>query len=141
MKRLLLALFVLGSLLSPAAVADVVVVVGATSPVSVLSRNEVVNIFLGRFRELPSGISAQPIDLPAAHPDRESFYRLLVGKNPAEMSAYWARLVFSGRTWPPIQTERLEYAVGAVQNIPGGIGYMDRSKVGGRLKIVFEFTQ
>jgi hypothetical protein len=90
---------------------------------------------------MPSGVPAQPVDLPATHPDRDGFYRLLVGKSPAEMSAYWARLVFSGRTWPPIQTERLEEAVGAVQNIPGGIGYMDRSKVGGRLKIVFEFTQ
>jgi ABC-type phosphate transport system substrate-binding protein len=141
MKRLLLALFVLGNLLPLPAVADIVVVVGATSPVAVLSRNEVVNIFLGRFRELPSGISAQPIDLPATHPDRDGFYRQLVGRTPAEMSAYWARLVFSGRTWPPIQTDRFEDAVGAVQNIPGGIGYMDRSKVGGRLKIVFEFTQ
>jgi hypothetical protein len=141
MKRLLLALFVLGNLLPLPAVADVVVVVGATSPVSVLSRNEVVNIFLGRFRELPSGISAQPIDLPATHPDRDGFYRRLVGRTPAEMSTYWARLVFSGRTWPPIQTERLEDAVGAIQNIPGGVGYMDRSKVGGRLKIVFEFAQ
>jgi ABC-type phosphate transport system substrate-binding protein len=139
----LLSIFIFLIVLSPIAVAaePIVVVVNSGSAVDTLSQNEVVNIFLGRFRQFSSGIAAQPVDLPVSHPARADFYRLLVGKSPAEINAYWARLIFSGQTLPPIQTDRQEDAINAIQNKPGGIGYLERSKVGGRLKIVFEFTQ
>jgi hypothetical protein len=97
----------------------------------------VINIFLGRFRQLPSGITAQPIDLPVS-PVRAQFYRALVNKEPAEINAYWARLIFSGRTSPPIQTEQPEEVIKALRANPGGIAYMERSKVSSREKIVFE---
>ena len=119
----------------------IVVVVNATSGVELLSHNDVVNIFLGRFRQFPSGLAAQPFDLPVAHPARGEFYRRLVDKSPAEINAYWARLVFSGRTSPPIQTARFDEVIPMVQNNLGGISYMERSKVGGRLKIVYELAQ
>ena len=131
----------LGFLPIAATAENIVVVVNATSGVELLSHNEVVNIFLGRFRQFSSGLAAQPIDLPIAHPSRADFYRLLVGKSPAEINSYWARLVFSGRTLPPVQTARFEEVIPAIQNTPGGISYMERSKVGGRLKIVYELAQ
>ena len=87
---------------------SIVVVVNPGSGVDTLSRNEVINIFLGSFRQLPSGIAALPIDLPPGHPARAEFYRLLVGKNPAEINTYWARLIFSGKTRPPIQAQRFD---------------------------------
>lgn len=69
--------------------------------IETLSRTDVINIFMGRFRQLPSGATAQPIDIPVS-PVRAQFYRVLVNKEPAEMNAYWARLVFARRTVPPV---------------------------------------
>ncbi|MBP8926610.1 MAG: hypothetical protein KBG75_12190 [Pseudomonadales bacterium] len=120
---------------------SIVVVVNPGSGVDTLSRNEVINIFLGSFRQLPSGIAALPIDLPPGHPARAEFYRLLVGKNPAEINTYWARLIFSGKTRPPIQAQQVEDAMSMVQGSIGAITYLERSKVSGRLKIVFELAQ
>lgn len=120
---------------------SIVVVVNPGSGVDNLSRNEVINIFLGSFRQLPSGIAALPIDLPPGHPARAEFYRLLVGKNPAEINTYWARLIFSGKTRPPIQAQQVEDAMSMVQGSVGAITYLQRSKVSGRLKIVFELAQ
>src|SRR5512146_3193205 len=81
--------------LAPAARAgDLVVVVNPKSGVHQLSRDEVINIFLGRYRQLPGGIAAEPLDLPAGVADRALFYERLVGKDQAEINAYWARLVF-----------------------------------------------
>lgn len=119
---------------------SIVVVANPAAGVETLSRNDVINIFLGSFRQLPSGIAALPIDLPPGHPARAEFYRLLVGKNPAEINAYWARLIFSGRTRPPIQAQRLEDAVSMVQGSVGAITYLERSQVSGKLKIVFELA-
>lgn len=135
-RRILLLLALLPTL---AAAESLVVVVNPMSGVETLSRTDVINIFLGRFRQLPSGITAQPIDLPAS-PARVEFYRALVNKEPAEINAYWARLVFSGRTSPPIQTEHLEEVISALRAHPGGIAYLERSKVSRKEKIVFELT-
>ena len=44
--------------------AEPVVVVNARSAVPKLSRDEVINIFLGRYRQLPTGETALPIDQP-----------------------------------------------------------------------------
>ena len=120
---------------------NLVVVINPNSGVERLSRNDVINIFLGSFRQLPSGIAALPVDLPALHPDRAAFYRQLVGKNTAEINTYWARLIFSGRTRPPIQVEQFEEAVALVQSVVGAITYMERDKVNEKLKIVFELSQ
>lgn len=135
-RRLLLLLTLLPAL---AAAEVLVVVVNPASGIETLSRTDIINIFLGRFRQLPSGIPAQPIDLPVSMA-KAQFYRALVNKEPAEINAYWARLVFSGRTSPPLQTENPDDAIKALHASPGGIAYLERSKVSSREKIVFEFT-
>ena len=138
LRHLFLPLAILFALLPmPAAAESIVVVVNPESGIETLSRSDVINIFLGRFRQLPSGITAQPIDLPVS-PVRAQFYRALVNKEPAEINAYWARLIFSGRTSPPIQTEQPEDVIKALRANPGGIAYLERSKVSSREKIVFE---
>lgn len=142
MKRLLLRFILVFVVLMPlvAGAESIVVVVNPGSGVETLSRNDVINIFLGSFRQLPSGIPALPVDLPQGHPARVEFYRLLVGKNPAEINTYWSRLIFSGKTRPPIQAQRVEDAMSMVQGSVGAITYLERSKVSGRLRIVFELS-
>lgn len=138
----LLRLALLLIALSPcmACAESIVVVVNPASGVEALSRNEVINIFLGSFRQMPSGQPALPVDLPQGNPVRAEFYRLLVGKNPAEINTYWSRLVFSGKTRPPIQAERVEDAISMVQGSLGAITYLERSRVSGKLRIVFELA-
>ncbi len=138
-RRLTVLLLLLMPLL--AAAESIVVVVNPDSGVTTLSRNEVINIFLGSFRQLPSGLVASPVDLPPAHPARAEFYRRLVGKSPAEINTYWARLVFSARTRPPIQAERLEDAISLAQGSAAAITYLERSRVTGRLRVVFELAE
>ena len=140
MRRLCSLLLVLLAFLPPPAVAEsLVVVVNPASGIETLSRNDVINIFLGRFRQLPTGVAAQPIDLPVSQ-SRAQFYRSLVNKEPAEINAYWARLVFSGRTSPPLQTEHADDALKALHANLGGVAYLERSKVSSREKIVFELV-
>lgn len=136
--RPLLIAFLLILPLVAEAKADVVVVANPRSGIDRLSRDEVINIFLGRFRQLSSGLSVQPVDLPATQPEKATFYLRLVNKDLAEINAYWSRLVFSGRTEPPVQAKSTEDLVEFIAKTPGAIGYMERSKVDGRVKLVFE---
>lgn len=122
------------------AMADLVVVVNAGSGVERLSRDEVINIFLGRYRVLPSGLLALPIDQPASLPLKAQFYRKLVDKDLAEINAYWARLTFSGKTSPPHQAASSAEVMAWLASNRGAIGYVDRSMVDARLRIVMEFA-
>lgn len=119
--------------------ADVVVVTHAKSGIERLTQDDAVNIFLGRYRRLPSGGSAAPVDQPATSSLRAEFYRKLTNKDIAEINAYWARLYFSGKTSPPVQAATATEALGLILSLPGGIGYVDRAQVDSRLKIVLEF--
>lgn len=139
MSRLLLALALV--LLSTCIVAaDLVVVVNAKSGIETLSQDEVINIFMGRYRQLPSGIMAQPVDLAADSPLKAEFYRKLVNKDLAAINAYWARLIFSGKTSPPQQAASAKEAMTWIASNPGGIGYIDRGMADSRLKIVLDLT-
>jgi hypothetical protein len=120
--------------------AEIVVVVDAKAGVDVMSQDEVINIYLGRYRKLPSGIAALPVDLPATDNLRAEFYRKLVDKDLNEINAYWARLHFSGKTAPPAQAATAAEVLKHVTSKPGGIGYIDRSQADARVRIVLAFT-
>lgn len=134
---LLIALLALGA---RQACAELVVVTGQRSGVERLSKQEVIFLFMGRWRLLPSGILAMPIDQAIDSPERADFYRRLVNKEPSEIKAYWSRLVFSGGSRPPYATENREELVRLINSNPGVISYLDRSQVDSRLRIVFEFS-
>jgi len=129
----------LGILCCADALADVVVVVDAKSGVERLTLDEVINIFLGRHRKLPTGVAALPIDQPIAGGLRAEFYRKLADKDLAEINAYWARLYFSGKTRPPLQANSANEVFAHVVGNPGGVGYLERSQVDARVKVVLSF--
>ena len=116
---------------------DMVVIVNAGSHVHSLTRDQVIDIFMGRFRQLPSGATALPIDVddPA---ERQTFYERLVHKNLAEIGSYWARLVFSGQATPPFRAPNSRAALKLVATNPDAIAYCYRSAVAGRVKVVLD---
>ena len=131
---LLLALLPLGASVS----AEPVVVMNARSAVVKLSRDEVINIFLGRYRQLATGEAALPVDQPEGSALRAEFYRKLVNKEPNEINAYWSRLIFSGKTAPPKNALSPAEVVVYLTGNPGAIAYIERTQMASRFKIVLE---
>ncbi|MDD4880546.1 MAG: hypothetical protein PHX10_03125 [Gallionellaceae bacterium] len=121
--------------------ADLVVVVNARNGIERLTLDSVINIFMGRYRQLPSGIPAQPVDQPDGRPEKARFYRLLVNKDLAEINAYWARLIFSGRTSPPYQAKSTAEILDRLARQPGAIAYIERNQADPRVRIVLELER
>ena len=138
------ALFALAALpLAGGACAQtLVVIVNPTIGVQHLSRREVLDIFLGRYRTFPSGTSALPIDLDVSSTERKTFYVLLAHKEPADMGSYWARLTFSGKISPPFAVPDARVAIDIVANNPSAIAYVDRAiaESDRRVRIALEIT-
>jgi hypothetical protein len=125
------------SLVSCAA-SDFVVIANMNSGVDKMSKNEVINVYMGRNRKLASGITALPLDLENPITEKANFYSVMVNKELSEISSYWARLVFSGQGSPPIQMMSQDEAIDMVINRKGAIAYVDRKKIDKRVKVVFD---
>ncbi|TGD75291.1 hypothetical protein E4634_04675 [Mangrovimicrobium sediminis] len=135
MSRVIVAIFlVLATFAAKPALAELVVIANPESGVTELSQNEVINIYMGRYQKLSSGVIAFPVDLADA---RERFYKRLVDKTIAEINSYWARLVFTGRASPPRQMGSREEVLETVASNRGALGYLDESEVSGNVLIVF----
>lgn len=117
--------------------AELVVIVNSDVKVDKLTRNDVINIFMGRYRKFPDGSTVQPLDIKGESIERQDFYKKLLDKNLADINAYWARLIFSGRIAPPLKLGTQYDILERVTNDPAAIGYMERSGLNAKVKVVY----
>lgn len=116
--------------------ADPVVVVSAVSPVDALSREQVGDIFMGRANSFPGGGSITLLDQPENSAIREDFYTRVVGRSAAQAKARWSRMAFTGKGMPPRECQNSEEIKKLIATHPGMIGYIEKSAVDGRVKVV-----
>jgi len=118
------------------AVADVVAVVSARSPIAALSRSQVADIFLGKASHFPDGALAAPIDQAEGSSMRDEFYERIVGKSAAQIKAYWSKIIFTGRGQPPPTVANDDEMKRRIRENPAAIGYIDRRFVDDSVRIV-----
>ncbi|MES2369914.1 MAG: phosphate ABC transporter substrate-binding protein [Pseudomonadota bacterium] len=116
--------------------ADVVAVVSAKNPVTTLSKNQVVDIFLGKTSRFPDGSPAVPIDQVEASAARDEFYASFVGKSPAQLKAYWSKIIFTGRGQPPKEVASSAEVKKLIARNPNAIGYIEQNMVDGSVKVL-----
>lgn len=116
--------------------ADVVAVVSSNSPITTLSKSQVVDIFLGKRTRFPDGSLAVPIDQTEGTAARNEFYSQLAAMSAAQLKAFWSKIIFTGRGQPPIAlATSLEVKKALVAN-PNAIGYIDQSLVDTSVRVV-----
>ncbi|RTL28198.1 MAG: hypothetical protein EKK47_16915 [Burkholderiales bacterium] len=123
-------LFACGLLLGASAVqAQLAVVMGPNG--APISKDILANLYLGRSFEFKA------IDLPEGSPMRDHFYKKLTDRDPAQVKAVWARVVFTGKGQAPLMLPDAESIKKAVATDPKAIGYIDKSAVDSSVKVVF----
>lgn len=136
MNRIVIAsaglLLCLGNELAPA---EEVAVVSARNPVATLTKDQVADIFLGKTGRFPNGSQAIPIDQSEGSPARDEFYLKFAGKSPAQVKAYWSKIIFTGRGQPPREVSNGAEAKRHVAADPNAITYIDRAMVDASVKV------
>jgi ABC-type phosphate transport system substrate-binding protein len=118
--------------------ADVVVVVSSKSSVTSLSAEQTTKIFLGKVVTFPNGQAAVPIDQPEGSAIRDEFYSKVARKNSSQLTAYWAKVIFTGDGRPPLRlTDSVAVRKAIAKNL-NAIGYIDKSAVNRSVKVVLE---
>ncbi len=117
--------------------ADIAVVVNPKNQVRKLSKRQVTDLFMGRYVAFPGGMLALPLDLPVGDNTRDVFYKKISGKSVAQVNAYWAKLIFSGRATPPQVAPGKKEVTEMVANNKNAIAYMNIKDVTSKVKIVY----
>lgn len=119
----------LALLAAPVFAQSVAVIVNPKNAAS-LTTEQVSGIFLGKSNELVG------IDLPDGNPVRDAFYHKVTGKDGAQLKAYWAKLVFTGKAQPLKEFASDAEVKKFVASNPTGIGYIDKSAIDGSVKVI-----
>jgi ABC-type phosphate transport system substrate-binding protein len=124
------------SLVCAAAWADILVVVGVHSPVNSLTKEQVADIYLGNSRVYPDGNKAIATIIGSGSTKNEFFTKVL-DRSDSQVRAIWARQTFTGRGTTPRELKDSNEVKQAVAADPKVIGFIERSAVDSRVKIVY----
>jgi ABC-type phosphate transport system substrate-binding protein len=116
--------------------AEVVVIVSANSPVTSLTAEQTAKIFLGKTNTFPDDGEALPIDQVEGNAMRDEFYSKVAHKNPSQLAAYWAKVIFTGDGRPPVKLKSNFAVRKAVADNPQAIGYIDNRSVNKSVRVI-----
>jgi ABC-type phosphate transport system substrate-binding protein len=121
---------------SAEASAEVVAVVAAKNPVSILTKNQIEDIFLGKMTRFPDGRQVLPVDQVENSPARNAFYLKFADKTPAQIKAFWSKIIFTGRGQPPPDVSNGTEVKKFIAKHPAAIGYIERKLVDDSVKVL-----
>ena len=111
-------------------------VVSAQRPVQALTQRDVLALYTGRTRTLPSGETATPLDQQRDGAARAAFYQALTGMDIARVNSYWARLHFTGQVQPPQIVADDNAAIQRLRADPSAIAYLTRDPQDPAVRVV-----
>jgi len=111
------------------------VITASTSPLTTLSMNTLKQIYARKILLDAEGKRWIPLNLPAEDALRRSFSLELFSALPEEQENYWNDQYFNGITPPQVMTSE-EAVMRFVALTPGSIGYIRKTKVDQRVKVL-----
>ncbi len=124
MKKILITFFLFFFAISTQA--EIVVIGNLKNNLLSLNSIQVEDIFMGRTRSLPNGRFALPVDQSTL---RSEFYQKLTARPIEQINAYWARIMFTGQTSPPMILPDDNAVLSMVNENKDAIGYIDRKNI------------
>lgn len=131
----LIAGFLFASVI-PVAHAGIAIIVNPAVKEIGLTKEKVVDIYLGRKKSYSDGTRIEPVDQMEDSAVRNKFYQSVIKKSTSEVNRYWAKLKFTGKGKPPKVVAGDEAVVNYVATHPGAIGYIDGKYLNNSVKVV-----
>ncbi len=128
-----------GVLVAPgAAMADISVIANKNITVDSVTVREAKKIWLGKKRSMQGGGIVKLADLPIGEATRKAFYSSVVKKKEKQLKAYWAKITFTGKGYPPQVFSSESEVVEWVANTPGAMGYVSSAAVNDSVNVLLE---
>lgn len=124
------------------AVEEIVVVVNINNPTTVMTKKQLIDLYMGKYVAFPNGMLANPLDLSQEPQTRAAFYQGLTGSTTSQINAYWSRIKFTGRASPPnkMTIDEVQQEVSTSVNV---IAYLTREKAEAtkNIKVIYKIDQ
>jgi ABC-type phosphate transport system substrate-binding protein len=132
MKQLIRTMVMVSALSSITlpAYAELVIVVNPQNDIKSMSNSQAAQYFLG------GSVQFTPLEQASGSPIRLEFYKKVLEKEPPQVQAIWARIVFTGKGKPPKEYKTSEEIKKAIRENINAIGYIEKSAVDDSVKVV-----
>ncbi len=97
---------------------------------------EAKKIWLGKKKSMPGGGVVKLSDLPIVDAIRKEFYSTVVKKKEKQLKAYWAKVTFTGKGYPPQEFDSEAEVVEWVADTPGAMGYVSSAAVNDSVNVL-----
>ncbi len=136
MKKINIAFFGL-ALLAPASAWAGAIVVAKDSPVAVATAEDAKKVFLGR--ETSSGGKTLVLIYQKNAAIRSDFETKVLGKTGADLTAYWTKLIFSGKAVAPAEVADDAAVKAKLKGNPAAIGYVSDAAIDDSVKVLLKY--
>ena len=133
LKKLIWAAVLAGS--ANIVCAQIVVVVNPANT-NTLDSKVVQRIFLGKDKKFGDGSTTIAVNQVADTQIRQNFDQSILGRNSSQVSAYWSKLVFTGKGIPPKEVNSDADVIDLVSKNPSVIGYIDKASATDAVKVI-----
>jgi len=138
-SKVFIKLFFLSALLlsSTYSFAELAVIIHPGNSLEAITKDELKRIYLGKSKEFPNGLIIAALDQEKESEEKEKFYKKVVGKSLSQVSAYWSRLIFTGKGIPPRVLPNDEAIKSWVASHPESIAYINAESADNSIKTIF----
>jgi ABC-type phosphate transport system substrate-binding protein len=134
MKRFLGTLLL--SALPCVQVAAEVVIVVHPENAATFNAKSVERIFLDKENKFSTGVETIPVNLQPGEKLRKEFDEKILGRSTSQISAYWSKLVFTGKGIPPKEVKSDQDVIALIKQNQSVIGYIDAASVTPDVRVV-----
>ena len=114
---------------------QVAIIANSSVSESSVTAEQLLDICLLETRTWSNGKAIELMLLRDNGPEEKRFYEFL-GRTPLEMRKVWLRAQLSGQARPPAQITSQEELVRRVEVTPGAMGFVNKQKIRGNVKIM-----
>lgn len=125
-----LAMVALLSVITIPAFAELVVVINPQNDTKSMTSSQVAQYFLG------GSVQFTPVEQANGSPIRLEFYKKVLEKEPPQVQAIWARIVFTGKGKPPKEFKSSDEIKKAIRENVNAIGYIEKTAVDDSVKVI-----
>lgn len=139
-RQLLCSVCMIGLFFGQSAVASAeVAIIVHPSNSATIEKADIERMFMGKIKSFSSGSEVIPANAGPAAPSRAEFEDKVIGRTSAQINAYWAKIVFTGKGSKPKELDSDAAILSFVASTPGAIAYVDAGAVNDSVKVVAKF--
>ncbi|MFV1982707.1 MAG: hypothetical protein ACC657_04140 [Thiohalomonadales bacterium] len=140
-KYLILFLMYLSFIFSSDSYADIIIITNENSPINEISETKLKKLWLGKTKKIKSIGRIYIIDLPENNTETRIFYKNIINKKPKQVKAYWAKISFIGKGFPPKVVEDDSAVIKWVLEKNNRIGYINSKSKTKNIKILYTIVE